>query len=136
MNKKTLPLTAMEQHSLTELTAELSTSCYAGVLMLQAMDLGGWMYDGIDRHTILGATGDSNVPGLGFGYDKDEKRWSLPNPTGLAGVFEGYCTRHYKSMREAVESLAKRKFGNGGVYNPETPGSWLDNEKVRGSAMP
>jgi len=34
---KTLPLTFTEQYSLAELTAEISTSCYAGVLMLQAM---------------------------------------------------------------------------------------------------
>jgi hypothetical protein len=31
------PLTFVEQWSLIEVTAELSTSCYAGVLMLQAM---------------------------------------------------------------------------------------------------
>jgi hypothetical protein len=133
---KPLPLTAIEQASLAELTAEISTSCYAGVLMLQAMGLGGWMYDGIDRHTILGATGDSNVPGLGFRYDTDEKRWSLPNPTGLQGVFEGYCPPHYKNMREATEALAKRKFDEGGVYNPNTPGAWSDSPKVRGSANP
>jgi hypothetical protein len=133
---KPLPVTAIEQASLAELTAEISTSCYAGVLMLQAMGLGGWMYDGIDRHTILGATGDSNVPGLGFRYDTDEKRWSLPNPTGLQGVFEGYCPPHYRNMREATEAFAKRKFGEGGVYNPNTPGAWKDSPKVRGSAAP
>ena len=133
---KALPLTFMEQYSLTELTAELSTSCYAGVLMLQAMGLGGWMYDGIDRHTVLGASGDPNVPGLGFRYDKDEKRWSLPNPTGLPGVFEGYCPPHYKNMRDATEAFARRKFGEGGVYNPNTPGAWNDSPKVRGSANP
>ena len=38
---KALPLTAIEQGSLAELTAELSTSCYAGILILQAMGLGG-----------------------------------------------------------------------------------------------
>ena len=37
---KAIPLTFMEQYSLTELTAKLSTSCYAGVLILQAMGLG------------------------------------------------------------------------------------------------
>jgi hypothetical protein len=52
------PLTFVDQYALTEATAELSTSCYAGALMLQAMGLGGWMFDGIDRHTILGASGD------------------------------------------------------------------------------
>jgi len=123
---KTLPLTFMEQYSLAELTAEISTSCYAGVLMLQAMGLGGWMYDGIDRNTILGASGDADVPGLGFRYDNDEKRWALPNPTGLPGIFEGYCPPHYKNMKEATEALAKRKFGRGGVYNPDTPGAWND----------
>jgi hypothetical protein len=49
-----LPLTFMETYSITECTAELSTSCYAGMLMLQAMGLGGWMFDGIDRYTVLG----------------------------------------------------------------------------------
>jgi hypothetical protein len=132
---KTIPLTFMEQYSLTELTAELSTSCYAGVLMLQAMGLGGWMFDGIDRHTVLGASGDQNVPGLGFRYDKDE-RWSIPNPTGLQGVFEGYCPPHYHDMREATDALAKRKFGEGGVYNQNTPGAWSDSPKVRASTNP
>jgi hypothetical protein len=132
---KIIPLTFMEQYSLTELTAELSTSCYAGVLMLQAMGLGGWMFDGIDRHTVLGASGDQNVPGLGFRYDKDE-RWSIPNPTGLQGVFEGYCPPHYHDMREATDALAKRKFGEGGVYNPNTPGAWSDSPKVRASTNP
>jgi hypothetical protein len=133
---KALPLTDIEQVSLAEITAELSTSCYAGVLMLQAMGLGGWMYNGLDRHTILGASGDPNVPGLGFRYDTDEKRWTLPNPTGLQGVFEGYCPPHYKNMREATEAFTKRKFGEGGVYDPNTPGAWNDSPKVRGSANP
>src|SRR5215831_6410663 len=85
---------------------------------------------------IFGANGDPDVPGLGFRYDKDEKRWALPNPTGLPGIFEGYCPPHYKNMKEATEALAKRKFGRGGVYNPNTPGAWNDTLKVRGSAQP
>jgi hypothetical protein len=36
-----LPLTFAEQYALTEATAELATACYAGVLLLQAMGLGG-----------------------------------------------------------------------------------------------
>jgi hypothetical protein len=133
--KNAIPLTFLEQYCISELTAELSTSCYAGALLLQAMGLGGWMYDGVDRHTVLGATGDPNVPGLGFRYDTDE-RWSVPNPTGLPGVFEAYCPPHHKDMREATEALTKRKFGKGGVYNLETPGAWKDSGKVRGSANP
>jgi hypothetical protein len=130
-----VPLTYLEQYSITELTTELSTSCYVGMLLLQAMGLGGWLYHGIDRHTVLGATGDPNIPGLGFRYDADE-RWSIPNPTGLPGVFEAHCPPHYKNMREAVEAIVKRKFGKGGVYNVETSGPWRDSAKVRGSANP
>jgi hypothetical protein len=38
-------------------------------------------------------------------------------------------------MREATEALINRKFGNGGVYNTETPGAWKDSTKVRSSAQ-
>lgn len=128
------PLTFAEQYALTECTAELSTCCYAGMLMLQAMGLGGWMFDGIDRHTVLGASGDPKVPGLGFRFDTDE-RWALPNPTGLPGVFEGYCPPHFPSMRAAVEAFAQRKFGRGGPFHPETPGPWRESVRVRSSAQ-
>jgi hypothetical protein len=124
----------VEQYALTELTAELSACCYAGMLMLQAMGLGGWMFDGIDRHTLLGASGDPNVPGLGFRYDTDD-RWAIPNPTGLPGVFEGYCPPYYPNMRAAVDAFAQRKFGPGGPFHSETPGPWKESARVRGSAL-
>ena len=133
--KNPIPLTYLEQYNISELTTELSTSCYVGMLLLQAMGLGGWLYHGIDRHTVLGATGDPNVLGLGFRYDTDD-RWSIPNPTGLPGVFEAFCPPHYKNMREAIDALIKRKFGAGGVYNIETPGAWKESAKVRESANP
>jgi hypothetical protein len=129
-----LPLTFLEQYALTEATAELSTCCYAGMLMLQAMGLGGWMFDGIDRHTVLGASGDPEVPGLGFRYDTDP-RWALPNPTGRDGVFAGYCPPHHPDMRAAVEAFAERKFGPGGPFHPDTPGPWRESGKVRASAQ-
>jgi hypothetical protein len=129
-----MPLTFFDQYTISEAVAELATSCYAGVLMLQAMGLGGWMFDGIDRFTMLGASGDPDVPGLGFRYDEDE-RWSLPNPTGLEGVFEAYCPPHYTDMAAAVEAFAERKFGPGGPFNRDTPGAWTDSPGVRGSAQ-
>jgi hypothetical protein len=129
-----MPLTFFDQYTISEAVAELATSCYAGVLMLQAMGLGGWMFDGIDRFTVLGASGDPEVPGLGFRYDEDE-RWPLPNPTGLEGVFEAYCPPHYRDMEAAVEAFTDRKFGAGGPYNRETPGAWSDSPGVRGSAQ-
>jgi hypothetical protein len=128
------PLSFVEQYSLTELTAELACSCFAGVLMLQALGLGGWMFDGIDMYTVLGASLDPDVPGLGFRYDTDE-RWALPNPTGLEGVFEASCPPHYPDMRAAVEAFVERKFGPGGPYDPATPGPWSESARVRGSAQ-
>jgi hypothetical protein len=130
--KNPYPLTYVEQLSLAEVTAELSTACYAGALMLQALGLGGWMFDGITPMSVLGASGDPEMPGLGFRYDSDE-RWPLPNVTGLPGVFEGSCPPHYKDMRAAVEAFVKRKFGAGGPFNANTPGPYRENARVRGA---
>lgn len=127
------PLTFFEQYMLAEATAELATACYAGVLTLQAMGLGGWMFDGIDRFSMLGASGDPDVPGLGFRYDVDE-RWPVPNPTGLSGVFEAMCPPHHADMRAAVEAFCERKFGAGGPFNAATPGAWSESAAVRSSA--
>jgi hypothetical protein len=128
------PLTFVDQWSLSELSVELGTSCYAGTLMLQAMGLGGWMLNGADAFAVMGASGDPAVPGLGFRYDTDE-RWPTPNPTGLAGVMEGYCPPHYPDMRGAVEALCERKFGPGGPFHPDTPGPWKHSREVRSAAQ-
>lgn len=128
------PITFMEQWSLSEVSVELGTGCYAGALMLQAMGLGGWMFNGVDSFAMLGASSDPTVPGLGFRYDTDE-RWPYPNPTGLPGVMEGYCPPHYENMRAAVEAVCERKFGPGGPFHPDTPGPWKDSRKVRSAAQ-
>jgi hypothetical protein len=130
----TFPLTFFDQYMLAEITAELATSCYAGMLVLQGMGLGGWMFDGIDRFSMLGASGDPDIPGLGFRYDEDE-RWAVPNPTGREGVFEAYCPPHYPDMHAAVEALCDRKFGKGGPHNADTPGAWSESALVRSSAQ-
>jgi hypothetical protein len=127
-------ITFVEQWSLSELTVELGASCYAGTLMLQAMGLGGWMFNGIDAFAMLGASGNPKVPGLGFRYDTDD-RWPYPNPTGLEGVMEGYCPPHFSDMRAAVDALCDRKFGPGGPFHPETPGPWKDSGRVRSAAQ-
>lgn len=128
------PITFVEQWSLSELTVELGTSCYAGALMLQAMGLGGWMFNGVDAFAVLGASGIPEAPGLGFRYDQKES-WPYPNPTGLEGVMEGYCPPHYPDMRAAVDAVCERKFGPGGPFHPETPGPWKNSRKVRSAAQ-
>ena len=130
----TWPITFVEQLSLAEVSVELSTSCYAGALMLQAMGLGGWMYDGIDPFSVLGASGEPGVEGLGFRYDTND-RWPYPNPTGLAGVMEAFCPPHFLNMRAAVDAVCDRKFGKGGPFSPETAGPWQESAKVRGAAQ-
>jgi hypothetical protein len=83
---------------------------------------------------VLGASGNPDVPGLGFRYDLDD-RWPYPNPTGLAGVMEGFCPPHYPDMRAAVEAVCERKFGPGGPYHPDTHGPWIDSPNVRAAAQ-
>ncbi|WP_462413315.1 hypothetical protein [Neobacillus sp. Marseille-QA0830] len=129
-----VPLSFLDQYSLAELSAELATATYSGMLLQQAIGLGGWMFDGIDRLTVLGASGDPDVPGLGFRYDTDD-RWAIPNPTGLEGVFTSFTPPHYPTMRDAVDALVERKFGKGGPFHPDTPGIWKNPEKVRVSAQ-
>ena len=129
------PLSFVEQYSLAEASAELMTSSYVGHLALGAIGLGGWSFDGIDRLSVLGASDNPEVPGLGFRYDNDE-RWTMPNPTGRDGIFETFTKPHFGSMRKVVEALAERKFGPGGPFNPTTPGPWKDSEIVRGAAAP
>lgn len=124
------PITFVDQLSMGEVTAEMATSCYAGALMLQAMGLGGWMFNGIDPFSLLGASGDPEAPALGFRYDTSD-RWPYPNPTGLEGVMEGFCPPHHPDMRAAVEAVCQRKFGPGGPFHPDTPGPWKDSPRVR-----
>jgi hypothetical protein len=93
------------------------------------------MFDGITALSVLGASGDPEVPGLGFQYQTDP-RWPLPNATGLPGIFEGFCPPHYPDMRAAVEALVQRKFGPGGPFHPATPGPYRDNAAVRGAGEP
>ncbi|MBD3274992.1 MAG: hypothetical protein GF372_06750 [Candidatus Marinimicrobia bacterium] len=127
------PLTYLEQFSMSEVTVELSTSSYAGALTLQAMGLGGWMFDGITPLSIMGASGDPEVPGLGFHFEMKDG-WSVPNATGLDGVFEGFTPPHYSDMRTAVEAYVHRKFGEGGPFNSKTPGPYKNNPETRGNA--
>ena len=129
------PLSYVEQLALSEVSVESGTSCYAGALMLQAMGLGGWMYEGINPYSVLGASGDPEVPGLGFRFDMPEDAL-LPHVTGLEGVFEGHTPPHFADMREAVMSVVERKFGAGGPFNAATDGPYRKSEMIRANAAP
>jgi hypothetical protein len=127
------PLSVAEQEALAGCTAEIAMACFSGALALQALGLGGWMFDGLNTLSLLGASGDPDVPGLGFHFQSDS-RWPIPNPTGLSDIFEGHCPPHFESMQAALQSLIDRKFGLGGPYNPATNGPWKDTPQIRSSA--
>ncbi|HEY9304146.1 MAG TPA: hypothetical protein VIO95_07645 [Mycobacterium sp.] len=122
-----LPLSFVEQYTITEASAELAIAANNGVLALQATGLGGWTYDGLNRLSVLS--------GLGFVADDDE-RWPFPNITGLPAYFETLSPPHVPSVAAGVEKLVARKFGPGGPFHPETPGPWSQTPKVRASALP
>ena len=128
------PITFVDQWSLGEVTAELSTSCFAGSLVLQAMGLGGWMFDGIDPFSMMGASGNPAAPGLGFQFET-RADWPYPNVTGKADLLAATCPPNYPDMRAAVDAVCERKFGPGGPFHSETPGPWKDSGKIRGAAQ-
>lgn len=121
------PLTLLDQLALGEATVEVATSCFSATLLLQAMGLGGWMYDGINPLSVLN--------GLGFRTDNQEE-WTTPNPTGLQGIFEATCPPHFQTMSEAVLKVVDRKYGPGGPFNQETPGPWRETGSIRKRAAP
>jgi hypothetical protein len=129
-----VPLSFVEQYTLTEASAELAIAANNGVLALQALGLGGWIYDGLNRLSVLGGSGDPRAPGLDFVADDDE-RWPFPNVTGLPGYFETLSPPNVPSVAAGVEKLVARKYGPGGPFNPDTPGPWSDTPEVRASAL-
>lgn len=60
----------------------------------------------------------------------------MPNPVGLDGHYESLCPPYYPDMRAAVQKLAEWKFGEGGTYDPTTPGPYQRNREVKESVTP
>jgi hypothetical protein len=127
------PMTFLEQIAFTDVSVEMGTACFAGALMLQALGLGGWMYTGLNPFSVLGASGDPAVPGLGFRSEMLEGQ-PLPYVTGLPGIFEAHVPPHHSDMRSAVEAVVWRKFGAGGPFDPKLGGPHRQNEAVRSGA--
>jgi len=129
------PLTQLEQNSLVMVIAELAAAGQNGMLLLQALGLGGWLFTGLDMYAVLGASTDPAVKGLGF-HAVTNPAWPVPNVTGLPGVYPGFCPPHFPDMRAAVEAFVARKFGPGGPFHPETAGPWRSTAQIRGALSP
>ena len=62
--------------------------------------------------------------------------WALPNPVGLDGHYESFCPPYYFDMHTAIRELADRMFGQGGTYDPSTPGPYKRTKEVKESVTP
>lgn len=132
---KRIPLTVLQQMAYEANVAELAFVGHNIVLTMQAMGLGGLYFNGLNRWSILGAFNESRIEGLKFRFVHDS-RWTLPNPVGLDGHFEGLCPPYVSDMREAVDIFVERKFGPGGAYDPSTPGAWEDAKAIKQGVIP
>ncbi len=133
--EKKFPLSVVIQSMYEANCSELAFMGHNIVLTMQAIGLGGLYYNGLNRWSILGAFADDGIKGLGFRFIKDE-RWSLPNPVGLDGIYEALCPPYYTDMHEAVKEFVRRKFGDGGAYDPATGGPWNKDGDVKSSVTP
>ncbi|CAN5752054.1 hypothetical protein BH23ACT5_BH23ACT5_21910 [soil metagenome] len=133
--QKPFPLSVLDQVVHESTCAEVSFMAHNVVLAMQAIGLGGLYFNGLNRWSVLGAFADDGIEGLGFTFAHDEE-WTVPNPVGLDGIFEGSCPPYHPDMRSAVEAMVHRKFGPGGAYDPSTPGPWNRSDLVKGSVTP
>jgi hypothetical protein len=129
---KRVPLSVLQQLSYESNCSEAAFMAHNMVLTMQAMGLGGLYFAGLNRWSILGAFTESGIRGFGFRFQRDE-RWTLPNPVGLDGHFEGLCPPYHADMRAAVAAFVERKFGPGGAYDASASGPWRDAAAVRAS---
>lgn len=132
---KPAPLSVVQQMAYEASCAELDFMAHNIVLTMQAMGLGGLFLTGLNRWSVLGASAQEGVAGLGFRFVEDE-RWTLPNPVGLDGVYEALCPPYYRDMRAAVEEFVARKFGPGAAYDPTTAGPWKQPAEVKSTVDP
>ena len=130
--EKRMPLSVLQQVSYESNCSEAAFMAHNMVLTMQAMGLGGLYFAGLNRWSILGAFADDGIRGFGFRLQRDE-HWTLPNPVGLDGHFEGMCPPYHADMRAAVAAFVERKFGPGGAYDPAASGPWKDVATVRSS---
>lgn len=132
---KTTPIQGLQQMAYEANCSELDFIAHNIVLTMQAMGLGGLFLGGLNRWSVLGAFAEQGIDGLGFRF-VDTPGSPLPNPVGLDGHFEALCPPYHSDMGAAVEEYVRRKFGEGGTYDPATPGPWKDTAAIKRGVEP
>jgi len=84
------------------------------LLMMSAVGLGGFPFDGFAPIFVLGGT--PLARGLGFRFMADKH--GVPNPVGKDHLFEALCPP-YKTMNEAVDTILREKYGPDGTLSEE-----------------
>jgi len=133
--EKRVPLSVLQQMAYEANCTECAFMGHNIVLTMQAMGLGGLYFNGLNRWSILGAFAEQGIEGFGFRFQHDD-RWTLPNPVGLEGVYEGMCPPWFDDMHAAAGAFVTRKFGQGGTYDAAMPGPWRESAAVKGSVTP
>ncbi|MDD7973815.1 hypothetical protein [Roseinatronobacter alkalisoli] len=134
-SEKRLPLSVLQQMAYEANVSECAFMAHNMVLTLQAMGLGGLYFNGLNRWSILGAFAAKGIQGFGFRFQHDD-RWTLPNPVGLEGIYQGLCPPWFDDMHAAVAAFIARKFSKGGTYDPNAPGPWKEVASVKGTVTP
>jgi hypothetical protein len=111
-----VPLSYMERLVEVEIACESAFMLHNMSLAMQSMGLGGWLFGGLSPPVVMGVT--PLAKGLGFRFDMSKNPAFPPNPTGIAGHFEGHCPPHYASMDAAVDDVVDRKWGPEGIFTP------------------
>lgn len=133
--EKRVPLSVLQQMAYEANCTECAFMGHNIVLTMHAIGLGGLYFNGLNRWSILGAFAEQGIQGFGFRFQHDD-RWTLPNPVGLEGVYEGMCPPWFDDMHAAAGAFVARKFGQGGTYDATTTGPWRDFAAVKGSVTP
>jgi hypothetical protein len=90
------------------------------LLAQTALGLGGWPFGGFNAMMALGGT--PICRGLGFRFETASHgpAAGFPYPVGKDGVFETHHPRYFGgSIDDAVDDVIERKWGAGGIFNPE-----------------
>jgi hypothetical protein len=110
------PLSLLERSAAQQFVAvEQALMFHNMYLAMQAMGLGGWMFDTGSPLIVLGGT---SMPGLGFRFVHPPagSKNGLPNPVGLDGLFKAYWPPYYPGMVAAVDAVVAAKWGQGGLF--------------------
>ena len=118
INEHAVPLDVVEAVSLKHTTAEIAIAANNIQLALQAIGLGGWLFTGIDAASLLGAYASDGIRGFGFRFAHHPTSGELL-ARGLDGIFEPLAPPYVSDMREGARRFLERKFGPGGVFDPD-----------------